>query len=117
MTNTPANNSDYKEYYIMHDSHTRESWILLPIGYYYNVDIQRAKIGDRVLFSDNVSKEIEYIKPITINDSLTGFLCKKTYGVSLTNVMKRWYRNAEYQGYTQQSIHKDRCLLIFLKEE
>lgn len=106
-----------KVFSIFHDTTMRKPWILLPIGTYYNRELQDAKEGDFILFSDGKRKEIEYVNIIPLNNSLIGYLCKKTYIARLPIVMKRWEMNAEIEGYGHGSVSRDECLIIFFKED
>ena len=102
---------------IAHYHQLRKPWILMPYGYYYNKELQTAREGDILLFSDGKRREIEYISPIKLQCGMTSYLCRKTYRVSLPKVIERWEFNATMEGHDTNVINKDRCLLIFLKEE
>lgn len=102
---------------IMHQSTMRKPWILMPIGFYYNRELQNAKKGDVILFSDGKRREIEYVSIIPINSGLTDYLCRKTYVGNMQVVMRRWKMNAIFEGHNEKVYSHDECLLIFLKEE
>lgn len=109
--------SEPKVISIAHEATMRKNYILMPFGYYYNQELQKAKIGDILLFSDGKRREIEYISVINLKSGLTDYLCRKTYVANIKTVIRKWEVNAEFQGYRQASFHRDRCLLIFLKEK
>lgn len=112
-----GNKREPKVFSIFHDSMMRKPWILLPIGTFYNRELQEAKEGDIILFSDGKRKEIEYASVIPLKNSLTGYLCKKTYIAGLPIVMRRWDMNAEFENYGHGSVSRDECLIIFFKED
>lgn len=108
--------SEPKVISIAHDATMRKDYILMPFGYYYNQELQKANIGDILLFSDGKRREIEYISVINLKSGLTDYLCRKTYVANIKTVIRKWEINAEFQGYGQASFHRHKCLLIFLKE-
>lgn len=101
---------------IMHQSTMRKPWILMPIGYHYNRDLQNAKQGDVLLFSDGKRMEIDYKTIVPIINGLTDYLCRQTYVGGMQNVMRRWKMNAVFEGHNERVYSHDECLLIFLKE-
>lgn len=76
-----------------------------------------AREGDVILFSDKKEREIDYITPIKAQSSFTDYLCRKTYGVSLSRIKERWKTNVEFEGHNISVLDKERVMLIFLKEE
>lgn len=102
---------------ISHYHRMCKPWILLPFGIYYNRELQSARKGDILLFSDGKRREIEYITPVKIQSSFTDYFCYKTYRSKLRNIIERWNGNAIMEGHTPEVIDKERCLLIFLKEQ
>lgn len=88
----------------------------MPYGTYYNRELLTAKEGDKLLFSDRVEREIEYLCPVKAQSSFTNYLCRKTYGVRFTQLRERWKANLEFEGYNIKAVHEDKVLLIFLKE-
>lgn len=115
MADLPRTES--KKIAIAHYHQIRKDWIILPYGAYYNKELLQARIGDIILFSDKVEREIEYITPIKTHAGLTDFLCLKTYGVGLNRIKERWKRNVECMGHKWEVIEQDRVLLIYLKEQ
>lgn len=111
-----ANSHEPKVISIMHQSTMRKPWILMPIGYYYNRDLQNAKQGDVLLFSDGKRREIAYKTIVPIINGLTDYLCRQTYVCGMQNVMRRWKMNAVFEGHNERVYSHDECLLIFLKE-
>lgn len=106
-----------KVHSIAHESRMRKPWIIMPIGYYYNQDLQKAQEGDILLFSDGKRREIEKIGIVPLRNWLTGYLCRKTYGIPLKGAWNKWKANATFDGYGEAALSRDECLLIFLKEE
>lgn len=106
-----------KVYSIAHESRMRKPWIIMPIGYYYNQELQKAKEGDILLFSDGKRREIEKIGVVPLKNWLTGYMCRKTYGIPLKGAWNKWKTNATFDGYGESALSRDECLLIFLKEE
>lgn len=101
---------------VMHQSTMHKPWILMPIGYYYNCDLQNAKEGDIILFSDGERREIEYTSIVPIKSGLTDYLCRKTYIGNMQVVMRRWKTNAIYEGHNERVYSHDECMIIFFKE-
>ena len=83
---------------------------------YYNAELLTANKGDKLLFSDRVEREIEYLTPIKANTSYTNFLCRKTYQTSFAQLRERWKTNLEFEGYNIKAVNEDRVMLIYLKE-
>lgn len=106
-----------KKIAISHYHQIRKDWIILPYGMYYNSELLKARIGDIILFSDKIEREIEYITPIKTHAGLTDFLCRKTYGVGLKRIKERWKMNVECVGHKWEVIEQDKVLLIYLKEQ
>lgn len=88
----------------------------MPYGMYYNKELLVAKVGDILLFSDGVEREIEYLTPVKAQSSFTDYFCRKTYGIGLSQLKERWKANIEFEGYNITAVNKDRVMIIFLKE-
>lgn len=99
-----------------HSSLFRANLIILPIGAYYNREIQRIRVGDIVKFNDNVERVVEFSVYMPIKHSLTEYLCRKTYIGGMDIVRSRWESNAIIDGYARDAIDTDKCLMIFFKE-
>lgn len=83
---------------------------------YYNREILEAQIGDILLFSDRVEREIEFITPIKAETSFTNYLCRKTYHTTFKALREQWKTNLEFEGYNIKAVYDDKVMLIFLKE-
>lgn len=88
-------------------------FIMLPVGAYYNRDIQKARKGDFFQFCENESKyRIVDICYMNLNCAVANVLCKYIYNRKMDIVMNRWLANAVIEGNGRNAIDKNRCLLI-----
>lgn len=87
--------------------------IMLPVGVYYNREIQRAKKGDYIVFRD-CSREYRILDKcyIGLNTAAARLLCRYIYKYELDVVMRRWGNNAVIESNGRSAISDNKCLLI-----
>lgn len=101
-------------HYLMHWSPNPDIGLaILPVGVYYNRNIQRAKKGDVVIFKeDNTEYVILDICYIDLTSRVAGMLCRYIYNSDLSRVMERWEANAIIEGNGRSSVSKNKALVI-----
>ena len=93
-------------------------YILLPMGFRYNADIQNAKKGEHIRFYDGLVHEVISVRKLKIGNSATDILCRMRYGIPLKAAMERWKSNAILEGHGAKAVSADECLwVIYGKEE
>ncbi len=96
----------------------RLDYILLPVGYSYNVAISEAKMGDKVRFFNGGLYPILAVRRLDLRNPNTELLCKMRYGITLKAAMQRWQMNAKLEGHGAKAVSEDECLwVIFDKDE
>ena len=87
-------------------------YILLPMGYSYNVDFQKATHGDVIRFLDGNDYRIFAVRKIKFNTPNTDILCRMRYGITKERTMQKWKSNALLDGHSPEVISEDECLWV-----
>lgn len=91
--------------------------IMLPVGMYYNRDIQYASIGDTIVFLGGKERIIKNKCLLDLRAGATDFLCQYIYNKSLNMVFRKWLTNAVISGNGRNAVSKNRCLVIWYEEK
>lgn len=91
--------------------------IMLPVGIYYNRDIQNASIGDVIVFLGGEERTIKNKCVFNTHSGSTHFLCQYIYNTSLSVVFRKWLTNAVIQGNGRNAVSKNRCLVVWYAEK
>ena len=90
----------------------RLDYILLPVGYSYNIEIASAKKGDIISLFDGGDYRVYAVKRLKIGNSAADILSRMRYGVTIKGVLSRWQRNARLEGHGTNAISTDECLWV-----
>lgn len=99
--------------HLFHSEPNHTGLVAIPIGQFYNKEIQEAKVGDEVMFlgRDKVYRIIDKAT-IPINTDVGHFMMRYLYDAKIENVIRRWKQHAEYMGFRPSVIDTKICLLV-----
>ena len=89
-------------------------YVLLPVGYAYNMNIASAKKGDVIRFSDGDDREIFAVRKLRMGSD-TDLLCRMRYGITLKGALVRWKMNAKLEGHGEKAVSEDECLWVLFR--
>ena len=100
---------------VMHDKvdNDRLDYVLFPFGFAYNVDLQKARRGDIIVFLDKSEHYIFSICKVDVKSAMAECLCYKRYGISIMRAMEIWKDRARFSGYDEKAINSDECLVMW----
>lgn len=87
-------------------------YILLPTGYKYNTEFEKASMGDRLRFHSGEEVCVLHAVKIPIESPICDVLCKLRYGISIRRALQIWQRNAVALGNAKGVVDTDECLMI-----
>lgn len=91
----------------------RLGYILLPMGYSYNKDIQAAKKGDTLkLMGDSKGYKIFSVRKLSLRGPDADVLCRLRYGITIKGALMRWQSNARLEGHSANVISTEECLWV-----
>lgn len=105
-----------------HAPKARENAVIFaPIGLYCNERLQKARVGQQLIFQDEWRREKRYIRQISkvrINTPEFTFLFRLVYGdkLTLSEMFKRWEAWAVVEGYGKNGFSREQCLAIEISE-
>jgi len=87
---------------------------MLPVGAYYNRDLQQARQGDFIMFDDDDKNKyrIERVAQLDLNSQIAVLLAGYIYGSTLQSIFVRWRSTAVIQGFTKNAVSTNKCLVI-----
>ena len=98
-------------------SETRDKGlILLPVGVMYNKPIQKAHVGDSIVFLGGEVCPILDMAYIKIATQSFGVLCNYIYGTSFKVIFGRWKANAVAEGNSSRALSNEKCLLVWYEK-
>lgn len=100
---------------VMHDkvNNDRLDYVLFPFGFAYNVDLQRIRRGDIIVFLDKSEHYVFSICKVDVASAIAECLCYKRYGISITRAMEIWKDRARFSGYDEKAINDSECLVVW----
>lgn len=103
--------SCYKIYHWTPKKH--KGLLMLPVGVYYNRDIQKARPGDYIQFEDDTDKyAIRRIAYMELHTQIAGLISMYLYNTPLPSVIKRWKFTAVFEGNGKKAVSDNKCLVI-----
>lgn len=90
----------------------RLNYILLPVGFSYNIAVSQAKTGDKVRFFNGGIFPIVAVRRLDMRSANTDILCKMRYGITLKAALQRWQMNAKMEGHGTEAVSTDECLWL-----
>lgn len=106
------------EYNVFHELPKKDKGLLLlPVGLYYNRDIQKAQRGDSIVFLGGERRVVVRTTFLALTWQATDVLCSYIYGVGLRIVFEQWLTNAVIEGNGKLAVSKNKCFLIWYAEE
>lgn len=92
--------------------------ILLPIGVYYNREIQTARVGEFILLmGETKPRKMRQICKLPLDSPVATFMCRYLYRAKLKTVINRWRLNAFFDGYNKTAVSSYECLMIEYETE
>lgn len=91
--------------------------ILLPIGEYYNRDLMKIQPGDTITFLGGYKYTFISKCILRTDESFTDFICRYIYQAPINVVIRKWRRNAVFEGYGGVAVDDEKCLCIWYKEK
>jgi len=92
-------------------------FILLPVGYAYNIDWQKAKRGDYIRFFNGGTYPIFSVRLLKVG-AAADILARMRYGITIKACIQRWKQNARVEGHKTTAISNTECLwVVYGKEE
>lgn len=88
------------------------SFILLPLGYYYNSEFLKASRGDIIEFAEGEQYRILNVTKIELNGPIANLLCFARYGFYVDTLKDIWRQGVIYDGHRKRAISDTECLLI-----
>lgn len=100
---------------VFHDKvdNDRLDYVLFPFGFAYNVDLQKIRKGDIIVFLDKSEHYVFSICKVEVKSAIAECLCYKRYGISLTRAMEIWRDRARFSGYDEKAINSEECLVVW----
>ena len=90
----------------------RLGFILLPVGYAYNIDIASAKKGDIIRFVDGDDYQVFNVLRLKLKSPITKMLCLIRYGITIDGALMRWRNNAKMEGHGINVVSDEECLFV-----
>lgn len=92
-------------------------YIILPLGYKHNRDLQKAQRGEILEFMDGSLAWIDRVVTMPIKAAMTDCLCRALYGFPITEVLTLWRNGFKVMGENPKALDDSECLVIFFKEK
>ena len=102
----------YRIYHLTPKNH--KGLVMLPVGAYYNQDLQQARQGDFIMFDDDDKNKyrIERVAQLDLNSQIAVLLAGYIYNSTLQSIFVRWRSTAVIQGFTKNAVSTNKCLVI-----
>lgn len=102
-----------KVYIVQHGKlNTERGIILLPIGIFYNREIQQARAGEFIQMWDGKPRRIKQLCRLSLESPAGRFMCRCLYNTKIENVLRRWQVNAVMEGANKGAVSTVECLMI-----
>jgi hypothetical protein len=104
---------------IAHDKclDARSNYVLFPIGFKYNEDLQSLRSGDIVKFLDGSEHWVESVVRLQIKSAIAEALCKARYGFSITRAVELWQDRLRLRKEDIKVMSENECLIVFYYKE
>lgn len=104
---------------IAHDKclDARSNYVLFPIGFKYNEDLQSLRAGDIVKFLDGSEHWVESVVRLPIKSAIAEALCKARYGFSITRAVELWQDRLRLRKEDIKVMSENECLIVFYYKE
>lgn len=95
----------------------RSNYVLFPIGFKYNEDLQSLRAGDIVKFLDGSEHWVESVVRLPIKSAIAEALCKARYGFSITRAVELWQDRLRLRKEDIKVMSENECLIVFYYKE
>lgn len=95
----------------------QSNFVLVPIGYMFNADLQQVQMGDTITFLDGGRYRVLCARKMSLKDDLTACLCIMRYGFSIDYWLGLWRQSVRYSGHGKSAISENECLFISYGKE
>jgi hypothetical protein len=104
---------------IAHDKclDARSNYVLFPIGFKYNEDLQSLRSGDIVKFLDGSEHWVESVVRLPIKSAIAEALCKARYGFGITRAVELWQDRLILRKEDIKVMSENECLVLFFDRE
>ena len=104
---------------IAHDKclDARSNYVLFPIGFKYNEDLQLLRSGDIVKFLDGSEHWVESVVRLPIKSAIAEALCKARYGFGITRAVELWQDRLRLRKEDIKVMSENECLIVFYYKE
>lgn len=87
--------------------------LLLPIGMYYNIDLQQARAGDYIKFQDDDKRYmIKRIAYMDMKTQIANLLSMFLYNCPILVSLKMWQSTAVLEGNKKNAVSRNKCLVM-----
>ncbi len=88
--------------------------VMLPVGAYYNRELQQARQGDFIMFDDDENNKYRILRvaQLDLNSQIAALLAGYIYCSTLQSIFVRWRSTAVIQGYAKAAVSTNKCLVI-----
>lgn len=95
----------------------RLDYVLFPIGFRYNKELQELRRGDIVVFLDGSEHYVWASMRVSIKIALVEYLCRMRYGFGIARAMEIWQDRLRVRKEDVRLMSDSECLILFFERE
>lgn len=94
-----------------------KDFIILPIGFKYNVEAQQLCKGDIIQFLDGSEHYVESVAKVPIKSAIADSLCRLRYNIGIDKAVEIWKDRIRLQRQSVRIMDERECLIIFFQKK
>lgn len=95
----------------------RLDYVLFPIGFKYNEELQSLKRGDIIEFLDGSEHYVWSASRLSLNSAIVEYLCWMRYGFGIARAVEIWQERLRLRKEDIRIMSEEECLIVFFERE
>ena len=91
----------------------RLDYVLFPIGFKYNEELQSLRKGDIIKFLDKSEHWVVDVVRLQVRSAIADAICLARYGFGIKRAMEVWKERARMQNMDDRVVSDSECLVVF----
>lgn len=104
---------------VAHDkcSESRLDYVIFPIGFKYNEELQSLRRGDVIKFLDGSEHCVDSVVRLRIRSAIADAMCKARYGFGISRAVELWQERLRLRKVDVKVMSENECLVLFFDRE
>lgn len=91
----------------------RLSFIIVPIGFKYNLELQELNKGDIIVFLGGSEHYVEDAVKLPLKSAIANALCRLRYNIGIDKAIDIWTQRLKMRREKVKAMSDKECLVIF----